>query len=145
MSPEQKLFERAFEIIEAYGAEPTRWPDGERDEIERFVETNPELQRHLQVHAEVDRRLSQLTMRPRLNPQVIAQQIALQPQGISTLQRVQLQFERLAESMTAAFWKPVMAASFIFVVGVGAGSVALEPVEDWTQAEQMSFVVIGEE
>ena len=145
MSPEQKLFERAFEIIEAYGAEPARWPDGERDEIELYVASNPELQRHLQAHSEVDRRLSQLTMRPRLNPQVIAQQIALQPQGISTLQRVQLQFERLAESMTAASWRSVMAASFIFVVGIGAGSVALEPVEDWTQAEQMSFVMIGEE
>ena len=149
MSPEQKLYERAFEIIEAYGADSASWPQEERDLLAQYIAKNaanrPELQAHLDLHTALDESLKNLVVRPRLNPEIIAQQIAAHPQRISTTQRLQLQLERLTESMTAALWKPVFAASFVFLVGVGAGTVALEPVEDWSQAEHLSFALIGEE
>ena len=145
MSPEQKQYERAFEIIEAYGAEPAKWPQAERSSIERCIAESAELQAHLQMHAALDIQLNNLVVRPRLNPEIIAQQIAAYPQQISIAQRLQLQLERLTESMMTALWKPVFAASFVFLVGIGAGTVALEPVEDWSQAEQFSFALIGEE
>ena len=145
MSPEQKQYERAFEIIEAYGADAAKWPQDERSSIERCVAQSAELQAHLQTHAALDESLNNLVARPRLNPDIIAQQIAAHPQQMSISQRLQLQLERLTESMLAALWKPAFAASFVFLVGVGAGTVALEPVEDWSQAEHFSFAVIGEE
>ena len=145
MSPEQKQYERAFEIIEAYGADSAKWPQDERSSIEQCIAESPELQAHLQIHAALDVQLNNLVVRPRLNPEIIAQQIAAHPQRISIAQRLQLQLERLTESMMAALWKPVFAASFVFLVGIGAGTVALEPVEDWSQAEQFSFALIGEE
>ena len=145
MSPEQKQYERAFEIIEAYGADAAKWPQDERSSIERCVAQSAELQAHLQTHAALDESLNNLVARPSLNPEIIAQQIAAHPQRISIAQRLQLQLERLTESMMVAFWKPVFAASFVFLVGVGAGTVALEPVEDWSQAEHISFALIGEE
>ncbi|REJ62069.1 MAG: hypothetical protein DWQ28_12140 [Proteobacteria bacterium] len=145
MSPEQKQYERAFEVIEAYGADAAKWPQDERSSIERCVAQSAELQAHLQTHAALDESLNNLVARPSLNPEIIAQQIAAHPQRISIAQRLQLQLERLTESMMVAFWKPVFAASFVFLVGVGAGTVALEPVEDWSQAEHISFALIGEE
>ena len=145
MSPEQKQYERAFEVIEAYGADAAKWPQDERSSIERCVAQSAELQAHLQTHAALDESLNNLVARPSLNPDIIAQQIAAHPQRISIAQRLQLQLERLTESMMEAFWKPVFAASFVFLVGVGAGTVALEPVEDWSQAEHFSFALIGEE
>ena len=145
MSPEQKQYERAFEIIEAYGADPAKWPQEERSSIEQCVAQSAELQAHLQTHAALDESLNNLVVRPHLNPEIIAQQIAAHPQRISISQRLQLQLERLTESMLAALWKPAFAASVVFLVGVGVGTVALEPVEDWSQAEQFSFAMIGEE
>ena len=145
MSPEQKQYERAFEIIEAYGANSAKWPQAERSSIEQCVEQSAELQAQLRVQAALDASLNNLVVRPRLNPEIIAQQIAAHPQRISIAQRLQLQLERLTESMMVALWKPVFAASFVFLVGIGAGTVALEPVEDWSQAEQLSFALIGEE
>jgi hypothetical protein len=145
MSPEKKQYERAFEIIEAYGANSANWPQAERSSIEQCIAESAELQVHLQMHAALDVQLNNLVVRPRLNPEIIAQQIAAHPQRISIAQRLQLQLERLSESMMAALWKPVFAASFVFLVGIGAGTVALEPVEDWSQAEQFSFALIGEE
>lgn len=145
MSPEQKQYERAFEIIEAYGADSAKWPQEERSSIEQCVVQSTELQAHLQMHAALDVQLNNLVVRPRLNPEIIAQQIAAYPQQMSIAQRLHLQLERLSESMMAALWKPVFAASFVFLVGIGAGTVALEPVEDWSQAEQFSFALIGEE
>ena len=145
MSPEKKQYERAFEIIEAYGANSANWPQAERSSIEQCIAESAELQAHLQMHAALDVQLNNIVERPRLNPEIIAQQIAAHPQRISIAQRLQLQLERLSESMMAALWKPVFAASFVFLVGIGAGTVALEPVEDWSQAEQFSFALIGEE
>lgn len=145
MSPDQKQYERAFEIIEAYGANSANWPQAERSSIEQCIAESAELQAHLQMHAALDVQLNNLVVRPRLNPEIIAQQIAAHPQRISIAQRLQLQLERLSESTMAALWKPVFAASFVFLVGIGAGTVALEPVEDWSQAEQFSFALIGEE
>ena len=145
MSPEQKQYERAFEIIEAYGADSSKWPQAERSSIEQCIAESTELQAHLQMHAALDIQLNNLVVRPRLNPEIIAQQIAAYPQQISIAQRLHLQLERLTESMMTALWKPVFAASFVFLVGIGAGTVALEPVEDWSQAEQFSFALIGEE
>ena len=145
MSPEQKQYERAFEIIEAYGADSSKWPQAKRSSIEQCIAESAELQAHLQMHAALDVQLNNLVVRPRLNPEIIALQIAAHPQRISVSQRLQLQLERLTESMLAALWKPAFAASFVFLVGVGAGTVALEPVEDWSQAEQFSFALIGED
>ena len=145
MSPEQKQYERAFEIIEAYGADSAKWPQEERSSIEQCVAQSAELQAQLRVQAALDESLNNLVVRPYLNPEIIAQQIAAHPQRISISQRLQLQLERLTESMLAALWKPAFAASFVFLVGVGVGTVALEPVEDWSQAEQFSFAMIGEE
>ena len=145
MSPEKKQYERAFEIIEAYGADPAKWPQEERSSIKQCVAQSAELQAQLRVQAALDESLNNLVVRPHLNPEIIAQQIAAHPQRISISQRLQLQLERLTESMLAALWKPAFAASFVFLVGVGVGTVALEPVEDWSQAEQFSFAMIGEE
>ena len=145
MSPEQKQYERAFEIIEAYGADSAKWPQDERSSIEQCVAQSTELQAHLQTNAALDESLNNLVVRAHLNPEIIAQQIAAHPQRISVSLRLQLQLGRLTESMLAALWKPAFAASFVFLVGVGAGTVALEPVEDWSQAEQISFALIGEE
>ena len=145
MSPEQKQYERAFEIIEAYGADPAKWPQEERSSIEQCVAQSAELQAQLRVQAALDESLNNLVVRPHLNPEIIAQQIAAYSQQISIAQRLHLQLERLTESMMTALWKPVFAASFVFLVGVGVGTVALEPVKDWSQAEQFSFAMIGEE
>ena len=145
MSPEQKQYERAFEIIEAYGADSAKWPQEERSSIEQCVAQSAELQAQLRVQAALDESLNNLVVRPYLNPEIIAQQIAAHPQRISISQRLQLQLERLTESMLAALWKPAFAASFVFLVGLGVGTVALEPVEDWSQAEQFSFAMIGED
>ena len=149
MSPEQKRYVRAYEIIEAYGADAANWPHEERDLIEQYIAENisnrPDLQAHLDVHAALDDKLKTFEALPRLSPEIIAQQIAAHPQRIGIAQRFQLQLVRLSESMMATYWKPAFAASFIFLFGVSAGTVALEPLEDWSQAEQFSFALIGEE
>ena len=46
MSPEWKQYERAFEIIEAYGADPSKWPQDERSSIEQCVARAPSYKRN---------------------------------------------------------------------------------------------------
>ena len=145
MSPDREQFERAFEIIEAYGSDKARWPDEERSSVEQTIARSPDLQMHFKVHRALDDQLKALEVRPRLNPEIIAQHIAAYPQRLSRAQWFQLQLEHLTESMMVTLWRPVVAASFVFFIGVGAGTVAVEPEEDWSQAEQFSFAVIGEE
>ena len=51
----------------------------------------------------------------------------------------------MAESFSSDVWKPALAASLTLSAGIAIGSTTYEPVEDWSQAEQYSFTVVGEE
>lgn len=145
MSPENKQTTRAAEVIKAYGANSQRWPESERAAIEREVHETPELERVLREEEALDGLLSSYQVEPLSNPALVAAQIATEPRQLDFGAKLSLILEGLAETMLAATWKPAIAASVVLVVGIGVGSIALDPVEDWAQAEQYSFALIGEE
>ena len=76
----------------------------------------------------------------------VAKQIARGlPQQLTLSQRLSRGLEVVAESLSSDVWKPALAASLTLGAGIAVGSTTYEPVEDWSQAEQYSFTVVGEE
>lgn len=56
--------ERFRQIVEAYGAAPQRWPEGERTAAEAFARTNPETQAMLAREASLDSMLGAYRIAP---------------------------------------------------------------------------------
>lgn len=56
--------ERFRQIVEAYGATPQRWPEGERTAAEAFARTNPETQAMLAREASLDSMLGAYRVAP---------------------------------------------------------------------------------
>jgi hypothetical protein len=146
MNPDEKSQKRATEVIAAYGAEQSAWPDAERAATLDALQSSDELRQILSEEASLDSLLQQSARVATLNATQVAQKIAGGlPQQLTLSQRLSRGLEVVAESFSSHVWKPALAASLTLSAGIAVGSIAYEPVEDWSQAEQYSFTVVGEE
>ena len=146
MNPDEKTQKRAMETIAAYGAEQSAWPEAERSATFDALQSSDELQQILSEEATLDSLLQQSSRVATLDATQVAQQIAGSlPQQLTLSQQLGRGLEVVAESLSSEAWKPALAASLTLSAGIGIGSTTYEPVEDWSQAEQYSFTVLGEE
>jgi hypothetical protein len=146
MSPEKKSHKRALEIITAYGAEQSAWPEADRAATAEALKESEHLQRQLQESLVVDDFLRGSHKTAVLDAEQVARRIAQQiPQQITWVHLVNLGLERLAEMFSSNAWKPALAASLTLSAGLAVGSTVYVPVEDWSQTEQYSFTMVGEE
>lgn len=146
MNPDEKSQKRAMDVIATYGAEDSAWPGAERGATLDALQSNDEVRQILSEEASLDSLLQQSARVATLDATQVAQQIARRlPQQLTLSQRLSRGLEVVAESLSADVWKPALAASLTLSAGIVVGSTMYEPVEDWSQAEQYSFTVVGEE
>ena len=146
MNPEEKTHKRALNIIAAYGAEQSAWPEEERGATLDALQSSDQLTEMLREAASLDRLLQRSARVATLDGAHLAQQIAHRvPQQLTLSQRLSRRLEVVAESLSSDAWKPALAASLTLSAGLAVGSTTYEPVEDWSQAEHYSFTVVGEE
>jgi len=146
MNPEEKTHNRALNVIAAYGAEQSAWPEEERGETLDALQSSDQLTEMLREAASLDRLLQRSARVATLDGAHLAQQIAHRvPQQLTLSQRLSRRLEVVAESLSSDAWKPALAASLTLSAGLAVGSTTYEPVEDWSQAEHYSFTVVGEE
>ena len=146
MNPDEKTKQRAMDVIATYGAEQSAWPEAERGATLDVLQSNDQFRQILSEEASLDSLLQQSARVATLDATHIAQQIARRlPQQLTLSQRLSRGLEVVAESLSSDVWKPALAASCTLSVGIAFGSTTYEPVEDWSQAEQYSFTVVGEE
>ncbi len=81
-----------------------------------------------------------------LDAQAVALQISQSYAQKPALEaRLGAALERIADLFAFGSWRSSVAASVTLSVGVALGTMAYVPSEDWSNAEQYSFTVIGEE
>ena len=146
MNPDDKTQKRAIDVIAAYGAEQSAWPETERAATLDALQSSDEVRHILSEQASLDSLLQQSARVATLDATEVAKQIASGlPQQLTLSQRLSRSLEVVAESLSSDVWKPALAASLTLSAGIAVGSTTYEPVEDWSQAEQYSFTVVGEE
>ena len=146
MNPDEKSHKRALNVIAAYGAEQSAWPEEERGATLDALQSSDQLKEMLREAASLDRLLQRSARVATLDGAHLAQQIAHRvPQQLTLSQRLSRRLEVVAESLSSDVWKPALAASLTLTAGLAVGSTTYEPVEDWSQAEHYSFTVVGEE
>jgi hypothetical protein len=146
MNPDEKSHKRALNVIAAYGAEQSAWPEEERGATLDALQSSDQLTEMLSEAASLDSLLQRSARVATLDGAHLAQQIAHRvPQQLTLSQRLSRRLEVVAESLSSDVWKPALAASLTLTAGLAVGSTTYEPAEDWSQAEHYSFTVVGEE
>lgn len=146
MNPDEKSHKRALDVIAAYGAEQSAWPEAERGSTLDVVQGSSQVRQSLREAEVLDSLLQQSVRVATLDATQVAKQIARGlPQQLTLSQRLSRGLEVVAESLSSDVWKPALAASLTLSAGIAVGSTTYQPVEDWSQAEQYSFTVVGEE
>ena len=146
MSPERESHRRARLLIEALGAEQSAWPDAERQAVlSALAESDGLKVLHTQEQT-LDEWLNQSAVTASLDAQAVALQISQSYTQKPALEaRLGAALERIADLFAFGPWRSSVAASVTLSVGVALGTMAYVPSEDWSNAEQYSFTVIGEE
>ena len=146
MSPERESHRRARLLIEALGAEQSAWPDAERQAVlSALAESDGLKVLHTQEQT-LDEWLNQSSVTASLDAQAVALQISQSYAQKPALEvRLGAALELIADLFAFGSWRSSVAASVTLSVGVALGTMAYVPSEDWSNAEQYSFTVIGEE
>ena len=146
MNPDEKSHKRALNVIAAYGAEQSAWPEEERGATLNALQSSDQLTEMLSEAASLDSLLQRSARVATLDGAHLAQQIVHRvPQQLTLSQQLSRRLEVVAESLSSDAWKSALAASLTLSAGLAVGSTTYEPVEDWSQAEHYSFTVVGEE
>ena len=146
MSPERESHRRARLLIESLGAEQSAWPDAERQAILSAL-ADSDVLKVLQTQEQMlDEWLNQSAVTASLDAQAVALQISQSYEQKPALEaRLGAALERIADLFEFDSWRSPVAASVTLSVGVVLGTMVYVPSEDWSNAEQYSFTVIGEE
>ena len=104
-------FERARDVLDAYGGDPARWPDGERAALSALIATTPELEALQRSALELDRRLDAAKLAPP-DARLAAAITARLSEAAARRSR--------ASSIAAPRWAP-MAAAAALTLGLGLG------------------------
>ena len=111
MNPEEKTHNRALNVIAAYGAEQSAWPEEERGATLDALQSSDQLTEMLREAASLDRLLQRSARVATLDGAHLAQQIAHRvPQQLTLSQRLSRRLEVVAESLSSDAWKPALAA-----------------------------------
>ena len=146
MSPERESHRRARTLLQALGADQSAWPDAERQSILRELADSNAL-RGLQTQEQtLDEWLNQSSVTASLDAQAVALHISQSHAQKPALEvRLGAALERIVDLFAFGSWRSPVAASVTLSVGVALGTMVYVPSDDWSNAEQYSFTVVGEE
>ena len=145
MNREEKSQRRAAAVLAAYGENQSAWPPDERADVSEALSQSAVLQQIRSNEAVVDRLLSQSSTVASLDAEQVARTIAQRiPQRLSIVAKVKGVLEVLGEWCMAGSWRPALVGSTTVSLGLILGATLYVPTEDWSQAEQYSFSVVGD-
>ena len=138
--------ERAATVLRAYGADPERWPESEREAMQRTIAQSPELQAMAAAEETLDQRLSTHSVAVSLSvDDVLAQLDSLPAQQIapsvpvSDVTSGSGWLEGLITGISGQWWRPAVAACAPLALGVALGVSDIGVSEDWQSSEQYLF------
>lgn len=126
---------RAEEILNAYGAEPERWPEDERGQLLQLLTRSPELQALRETASRLDGLLDEW------QPEVIRQTDTL----VGSLPAQMRKKQRWADQVAAIFlsgllgWRQAALAAAPLTLGFIWGLSGEPPSDDWSDAEFLIF------
>jgi hypothetical protein len=126
---------RAKEILNAYGAEPKRWPEDERGDLLQLLAQSPELQALRKTASQLDDLLDEW------QPEVTRQTAIL----VGSLPAQTQPKQRWADQLAAAFvpgllgWRQAALAAAPLTLGFIWGLSGEPPSDDWSEAEFLIF------
>jgi anti-sigma factor RsiW len=107
---------RLDELLDAYGADPRRWPEGERAAAEALLASSPALRAHVDETARLDALLDALPAEPAPSPRLRAQVLASSPRRPRSVRR-----------MLVAAALPLAAGLLLWFSGPADGPVTPDP------------------
>ena len=138
--------ERAATVLHAYGADPERWPESEREAMQRTIAQSPELQAMAAAEESLDQRLSTHSVAVSLSvDDVLAQLDSLHAQQtapsvpVSDVASGSGWLEGLITGISGQWWRPAVAACAPLALGVALGVSDIGVSEDWQSSEQYLF------
>ena len=138
--------ERAATVLRAYGADPERWPESEREAMQRTIAQSPELQAMAAAEETLDQRLSTHSVAVSLSvDDVLAQLDSLPAQQtapsvpVSDVASGSGWLEGLITGISGQWWRPAVAACAPLALGVALGVSDIGVSEDWQSSEQYLF------
>lgn len=122
---------RAIEILDAYGADPRKWPEPERAPLETLLATSPALQAIRQRAADLDASLDQWQPETRFDTDAL---LAALPTRADHNDHWMARFlDRLFEP--AFGWQQITAAIVPLTIGLAWGLSTTAPPDDWSEVE----------
>jgi hypothetical protein len=141
---EQDLSRQRFTaILEAYGSEPSRWPEEEWDAMQQFIAANPRTAGPLAAATELDRLLDSVAVGA--PSRSLYRSILSSLSGQSQVELIDSLLEWLFPPSSRHLdwlWRPVVAVTLPVAVGfiLGAGSVTNASVDEWESWEEEIYV-----
>jgi hypothetical protein len=126
---------RAKEILNAYGAEPKRWPEDERGDLLQLLAQSPELQALRKTASQLDDLLDEW------QPEVTRQTDIL----VGSLPAQTQPRQHWADQLAAVFvpgllgWRQAALAAAPLTLGFIWGLSGEPPSDDWSEAEFLIF------
>jgi hypothetical protein len=141
---------RARQLIDAYGADPARWPDDERVAAEALCEALSDLATYRADAARMDQRLDDASVMATLTPEGVLAALAPElivgtapPTTDGALERL---LNWLFPSEKTALWRPAIVACAPLVAGVALGiGLGDDPSADLSSMEQQLFAYSAED
>lgn len=137
--------DRFSRILQAYGANPERWPVDERQPAEQFLASNRQalgLQADEQWLDDVMNQFKVETDTSRIRSRIMS---AL-PRG--RLRRVDKILEWLFPEHVELIWRPILAAALPLALGLGLSLSTMQTADEWDRWEQeiylMGFIDVEE-
>ena len=131
-------------IVDAYGADPSKWPEAERDAALSFLGSASEAAPIVEQAAQLDTMLESV---PLVEPSSELERMvaAIPEKSRSTSNRIEFETWRSMVSLTT-LWKPTLAATLAIVLGIITGVATAEPMNisngstDWEDFASLAFV-----
>lgn len=131
--------QRVYTLIAAYGADPVRWPEDEREAAMALLDATPALRAILNEALTIDGFLDTNHHRQVLTPEAILAQLPA-PGLIERIQRWgQRVLDWLTPSAPSDFWRPAVAAMVPLALGVAIGVGTAADSADWSTTEAYVF------
>ena len=138
--------ERAETLLRAYGADPERWPESERQAMQRTLSQSPELQAIAFAQEIVDQRLSASSVATSLAVEDVLAQLDTLPNQETAPSLPSTAgpsgsswFDDFVAGVLASWWRPAVAACAPLALGVALGVSDIGMSEDWQSSEQYLF------
>lgn len=136
--------DRFHTIVDAYGADPSRWPEAERTAALSLLASSSESKATVDEAAQLDRMLDRV---PMLQPSPQLERIvaAIPESNSSTSSSYELG-NWLSTVSLSAVWKTAVAATLAVVLGIITGVATLDPIDDstssadWEDFASLAFV-----